>query len=373
MSFSLATLWHERGRFLPGILAVGFSALLIAVQCGLLLGLLSLTSIPVDHATAEVWAGHPAVLSVDLGRPIPEGWLARVAAEPEVEHSEVYMQALLMVDNVSGHSNVCTIIGTRVGDDTLGAVRELTTELRDRLSEPGAIVVDESDMGRMGFHAVGDVAEVFGRRVRVVGTVRGLKGLAAPYLFCSVETARTLMANYPPGQVTYVLARCRDAADAPGVAARLRARYPDMAAFCKKEFSDQTQWYWLTATKSGVAIAGGAVLSLLVGAVVTSQTLFSATAASLKEYATLRALGIPSWRIGATVLAQALWVGGSGLALALPAAYFVAGLVEALGVKPLLPGWLLAGDAALTMAMATASGLLALRSLRLTEPAQLLR
>ena len=126
MSFSLATLWHERGRFLPGILAVGFSALLIAVQCGLLLGLLSLTSIPVDHATADVWAGHPAVLSVDLGRPIPEGWLARVAAEPEVEHSEVYMQALLMVDNPAGQSNVCTIIGTRVDDDSLGAVRELT-------------------------------------------------------------------------------------------------------------------------------------------------------------------------------------------------------------------------------------------------------
>ena len=30
MSYSLATLWHERQRFLPGVLAVAFSALLIA-------------------------------------------------------------------------------------------------------------------------------------------------------------------------------------------------------------------------------------------------------------------------------------------------------------------------------------------------------
>ena len=30
LSFSLATLWYERQRFLPGVLAVAFSALLIA-------------------------------------------------------------------------------------------------------------------------------------------------------------------------------------------------------------------------------------------------------------------------------------------------------------------------------------------------------
>jgi putative ABC transport system permease protein len=233
--------------------------------------------------------------------------------------------------------------------------------------------VDESDLTRMGFHALGDTAEVLGHRVRVVGTVRGLKGLAAPYLFCSVETARTIIPVVQTGQVTYLVARTRTAEEAGVVAARLRAEYPDMAAFSRAEFSNQTQWYWLTATKSGVAIAGGAVLGLLVGAVVTSQTLFSATAASLKEYATLRALGIPSWRIGATVLAQALWIGGTGLALALPTALAVGRVIEALGLKPLMPWQLLAGDAVLTMTMAAASGLAALRSLRLIEPAQLLR
>ena len=41
--------------------------------------------------------------------------------------------------------------------------------------------------------------------------------------------------------------------------------------------------------------------------------------------------------------------------------------------RALLPIWLVAGAAALTMAMAVGAGLLALRSLRLLEPAQLLR
>src|SRR5205814_8094454 len=60
---------------------------------------------------------------------------------------------------------------------------------------------------------------------------------------------------------------------------------------------------------------------LLVGAVVTSQTLYAATAASMKEYAVLRAMGIPRWRMALTVLAQSFWVGVAGVALAIPTVF----------------------------------------------------
>ena len=92
MSYSLATLWYDRQRYLPGVLAVGFSALLITLQCGLLLGLFSITSMPIDRNEAEVWMGAPGVQSVDLGRPIREGYLARMAAQPEIEQCEIYLQ-----------------------------------------------------------------------------------------------------------------------------------------------------------------------------------------------------------------------------------------------------------------------------------------
>src|SRR5271163_3615852 len=77
MSYGLATLWHERNRFVPGILAVAFSALLIALQCGLLLGVFSLTSIPIDHSAAQIWVGSPEVSSVELGQPIERDGLSR--------------------------------------------------------------------------------------------------------------------------------------------------------------------------------------------------------------------------------------------------------------------------------------------------------
>src|SRR6516165_6874047 len=92
MSYSLTTLWHDRQRYLPGVVGVAFSALLIAMQFGLLLGIFEITSIPVDHTRADIWMGSPSVLSVDLGRPIREGYLARLASRPEVERTEVYLQ-----------------------------------------------------------------------------------------------------------------------------------------------------------------------------------------------------------------------------------------------------------------------------------------
>ena len=82
MGYALSTIWYERQRFLPAIMAVAFSAVLIAVQGGLVIGLLSMMSRPVDMASADLWIGYPGVQSVDLGRAIPERWNARVAAEP---------------------------------------------------------------------------------------------------------------------------------------------------------------------------------------------------------------------------------------------------------------------------------------------------
>src|SRR5207302_9998170 len=114
MSYSLATLWHERQRYLPGVLAVGFSALLIALQCGLLLGLFSITSIPVDRTRADVWVSAPEVLSVDLGRPIHEGsTYAKVMDQPEVERAEIYMQGFAYWSKPRGGNELCMVIGSR--------------------------------------------------------------------------------------------------------------------------------------------------------------------------------------------------------------------------------------------------------------------
>ena len=94
-------------------------------------------------------------------------------------------------------------------------------ELRAKLAEGGAVVVDESELGRLGIDGVGDSAQVGGHPVRVVGLLNGLGGVSGPYVFCSPETARRLV-SLQPGFTTYALGRCRSPEQAEAVVARLR-------------------------------------------------------------------------------------------------------------------------------------------------------
>jgi putative ABC transport system permease protein len=371
MSYALKTMVFERRRFLPGILAVAFSAMLIALQCGLLLGLFAVTSIPIDRTRAHVWVAAPSVLSVDLGRPIPVKHLTRLASQPEVVHPETFLQGFMYWAKPGGGSELCIVIGSSMEDDAVGSIGELTPELRDRLTEPGAIVIDESELGRLGIRSVGDTAEITGWRVRVVGLIRGVKSLAGPFIFCSQTTAQKLL-RLSSEQTTYVLARCRNPEDARIVAERLKA-YDDMSAFTSEDFSIRSRVHWLIKTKAGASLGLAAALGLLVGAVVTSQTLYAATAASMREFAVLRALGIPRRRMVGMVMAQAFWVGLAGLATALPVVLGLAYAARMFNVPLQLPPALFGLTAIVTMAMALLSGLAALRSLRLVEPVSLLR
>lgn len=371
MPYCLATLWHERQRFFPAMLGVAFSGLLVALLCGLVIGALSVVSIPVDHTVADLWLGSPEVESVDVGCPIPESWASRLNM-PEIERWEVFVRTFTHWHKPSGGSELCVILGSRLHDKALGAVKELTPELRSQLTEPGSVVVDEADRHRLGLRTgVGEWAEVNGQRVRIVGLVRGLKALGGAYVLCSIDTARRLM-RLPQGQATYLLARCRQRAEAAAVVNRLR-KYRDMAVFTSPDFSLSTRHHWLFRTGAGTMLGLAAGLGLLVGAVITSQTLYAATAASLREYAVLRALGISRWRMALAVLAQSFWIGVAGVLVALPAVVGLAQVAEALGARVLLSGNLLGATGAGTLTMAVLSGLGALRSLRLVEPAVLLR
>ncbi len=175
-----------------------------------------------------------------------------------------------------------------------------------------------------------------------------------------------------PDDATFVLARCRDAGDAARVVQRLR-RYGNMSAFTSAEFSLRSRWYWLVMSGGGISLGCAALLGLLVGAVVTSQTLYAATAASFREYAVLRALGVPRWRLALIILAQSFWLGVAGVVLAFPAVFALAQAAGLLGAQVFLPPWVLGTATVLTLLTALLADLTALRSLRHLQLATLLR
>jgi putative ABC transport system permease protein len=386
MSYTLATLWHDRQRYLPGILAVAFSALLIALQCGLLFGLLSISTIPIDRSDADVWIGPKKVLSVDTGQPISEPkMMARVYAIPGVTHVEPYVQRFSFWEKPEGGTDLCILAGCRLTADSIGPVRALPPDLRDKLTEDGAVVVDESELERLDIENAAELlaqgkaatAKINGRPVRVVGLVHGMRSIAGPYVFCSLYTARSIM-KMSNDQTVYVLAKVDDPKRAAEVVRELKdsplqQEEVDMAVFTKQEFSFRSRMHWLTKTKGGLALGYAAALGLLVGLVVTSQTLYAATMASMREYAILLALGIPRWRLRWTVVTQAFWIGVFGVLLSVPVTYVMGELATYLGVKPQLSLELMGAAAVVTLVMAILSGILALRSLKQIEPVNLLR
>jgi putative ABC transport system permease protein len=377
MPYSLTILWCERNRFLPAILAVTFSALLIALQCGMLLGFLAATARPINHSMADLWVGSKNMPGLGFSEPIPEEWRGRLASQPEVESTEPFLYGVGVWRRPTGGTETCYIVGSRLGPDSIGALPALTPHLRSRLTVPGSVVVDVSALGPLGLEkGEGEITEVFKQRVRVVGVMQGGSTGLIPAVYCSLQTARMLLPGVreKPEQANYLLARCYSPEEAQAVARRLTRKFPQMATYTREQFASLTGLHWLTNTKAGIALGFAALLGFIVGAVITSQTLYAAVVASLKEYAVLRALGIPRWRIGLLVLVQSLWIGLIGVSLAIPAALGVAHAVKQwCDIEVILSVPLLTLTAGLTVVMALVSGITALRSLKHAEPIALLR
>ena len=372
-AFALRTLWFERKRYWAGVLAVAFSAVLIAVQVGLMIGLMAMVSFPVDVAPADVWLAAAKVPSCDLGAEMNRDFLNRLVIQPEVAAVDEYIQGFAYLKNPKGGKVLVIVAGADLSDDSLGPVHQVPRELRLQLSEPGAILVNENDKGRLGLDEVGDTAEIINTRVRVAGFVRNMGSFTGPYLLCSLRTARQLL-MMPEERSVYLLAKTRTPEQAPRLAQNLRAQYGDkISAFTAKEFSNASRWYWIINTRAGLAVGFVAILGLVVGAVITSQTLYAATMSSLRELMVLRALGVPRWRMNLFVLAQAALVGVLGLAIGFPTSFVVVAGAEAMGIRPILPPELLAGTAVISLSMAMLAGFVALRSLAGLEPANLLR
>jgi putative ABC transport system permease protein len=98
-----------------------------------------------------------------------------------------------------------------------------------------------------------------------------------------------------------------------------------------------------------------------------------AVAGSLREYATLHALGVGFAALRRVVLTQAAWVGASGLVIGGAATLLVLALARRRDVPAQLDLGTVAICAALVMAIALVSGLMAVRTLRHADPALLLR
>lgn len=370
------TLIYEWRRFLPAILAVGFAGLLQLLQAALVLGIFGSASVYITGSSADLWAGYPGTQSVNLGRSIDSGVEMRLRMDPAVTAVEPFHWVDADWRGPSDTGGVSVFVsGINARPDGMLFAHALPPALRARLNEPDAVIVDRADLDSLGVR-VGDSAVINGHRVRVVGVSNGLRALGGVNVVASLATAAELDTDPSnANRMTYFVAKLRDPAAADDIAARLRGNgaFGKYDVWTAQDFARRSQLYWMFDTGAGAGVLFLAGIVFLVGAVITSQTLVAAVIGSVREYATLNALGVGVSALRRVVMEQAFWVGALGLVGSTILGAIALAIARSRSVPVALDPWTTLACLALGMGLAIVSGLAAMRSLRRADPATLLR
>lgn len=370
------TLIYEWRRFLPAILAVGFAGLLQLLQAALVLGIFGSASVYITGSSADLWAGYPGTQSVNLGRSIDSGVEMRLRMDPAVAAVEPFHWVDADWRGPSDTGGVSVFVsGINARPDGMLFAHALPLALRARLNEPDAVIVDRADLDSLGVR-VGDSAVINGHRVRVVGVSNGLRALGGVNVVASLATAAELDTDPSnANRMTYFVAKLRDPAAADDIAARLRGNgaFGKYDVWTAQDFARRSQLYWMFDTGAGAGVLFLAGIVFLVGAVITSQTLVAAVIGSVREYATLNALGVGVSALRRVVMEQAFWVGALGLVGSTVLGAIALAIARSRSVPVALDPWTTLACLALGMGLAIVSGLAAMRSLRRADPATLLR
>jgi putative ABC transport system permease protein len=369
------TLIYEWRRFLPAMLAVGFAGLLQLLQIALVLGIFGSTSLYITGSSADVWVGYPGTQSVGSGRNIDADVESRILMDPAIQRVEPYIWVDGDWRGPRDTGGVSVFVsGIDPSPDGLMFSKALPANLRARLAEPDAVVVDRSVLDQLGV-GIGQTATINGHQVRVVGISSGLRALGGVNVLCSLDTARQLDEDPADSGPTYLVAKLQHPSQANAVAMRLRGStaFGPYTTWSAKDFANISVRYWLFDTGAGAGVLFLAGIVFLVGAVITSQTLIAAVNGSVREYATLNALGVGVGALRKVVLEQAFWVGALGLLGAGLLGIVLMLLARSQDVPVVLTVPAAVACILLVMGLAAVSGLAAMRALRRADPATLLR
>jgi putative ABC transport system permease protein len=297
-------LLHDRLRFVATVVGIVFSIVLVTVQLGLYLGFGRIVTTMIDHASADLWI-------------MPLG--TKCFEDPSTLNARKRFQAL----SINGVAQATPVVigyaewriaagGTFpvfiVGSDASGGLLpwNLVEGSLDALAIPGAVAVDRSYFSRLGISGIGASAEIRGQKVEVRAVTKGIRSFTTtPYVFTTLDRGRAYT-GIPANKATYFLVRVSPDADVDSVRRRLKANLSDVDVLTPTEFRDRSRSFWLFDTGAGFALFSGALLGMIVGTVIVTQTLYSSTKDHLNEFATLRAIGSSGLYIHKVIICQAL-------------------------------------------------------------------
>lgn len=365
-------LFHDRTRFAITLVGIAFSVVLILVQVGVYLGMMYNTSSIIEHTDADIWITSRNNRNFDFSMPFPEHRENQARAVPGVAWTKKLILVWSLMKIKGGGSENVEMVGFDPESGIGGPWEMVRGDVRDVKFHRG-VIIDESSIAKLGDMDIGDYREVVNKKVRIVGISRGARRITtAPVLFTSYRTAQELN-PWIESQTVFVLVKVEPGVDVRQVRDRLDQVMNLEDVYTRDEFINATRRYWTFSTGMGIAFGFTILMGIIVGAVIVSQTIYSATIEHLREFGTLKALGAENRMVYGIILRQALLSGIIGFAIGLVINFVVVRLYSNTGQVIIQPWQLFAGDLVITLATCVAASLISVRRAMQVDPMEVFR
>ena len=163
------------------------------------------------------------------------------------------------------------------------------------------VIVITSLLARTLNLGLGDKLEVHGIPLVVVGVLRSESSLDAIYAFAPLAVAQQIYGA--EGQISSISIKVSDPALAEETAQRIDKTFPDVSAKTLTEIVSSITDIVTTARAIHLSLSS---LSLLIGILFITSTMFMAVSERTKEIATLRALGMPRYLVFRLIIFESL-------------------------------------------------------------------
>ncbi len=378
MSLALSTLLYEWRRYLAAVIALACAGLLVLAMTGMFMGMAKSFTATVDKSPAHLIVLPPQADGIfgDSGQ--PRRMIPLVYQHPEVAEVQPMIMNFAFWSNFpkdgqppKGDGVRVVVVDPAKGSTTLPT--DFSDEVIQALQEPYTVILDRSSLGKLGVQ-VGDKAKMNGRTVTVAGVVDGYPNMFNTQVFTSFQTAK-LIGVYDDGpRIGPLLVKLRDPSRAKEVAAELTTiGNGQFKAWTREQLSASSQRGILK--EGGIAIMIGFMtfVGIGIGIIITWQTLQGAIMANIKEFASLRALGVSMGSLRLIIMELSFWVGIAGLGLTTLLVLGVGALAKWGGVPMDFPLFVDIPVGIMLMLISIVSGLISLGVLKKSQPADLLR
>ncbi|MHC3126810.1 permease [Brevundimonas sp. GN22] len=390
MSLALSTLLFEWRRYMAAVMALALSGLLVLAMTGVFLGIGKGFTAQIERSSADLIVMQPGAKSL-FGGPsgVPRRFIPQVYNHPEIEEVQPFDMAggsfqsvkdvdptMSQADRARQGAPKMNWVSTQIIDTTPDAVTipiDYSQELIDALRQPFTVAMDETTMPKLGVK-LGDKALYNGKTVTVVGVLRGYPSMMQPTIVMSRDTLRMMGQADTGPNVGPLMVKLKDPARASIVAAQLN----DMGkgqwkVWTRQQLADANATALFEEGILVIIVAGCAVLGLIIGVAITWQTLRGAIMANIKEFASLRALGVGMGSLRRIVIELSFWVGIVGVGAAIFLTWGLSVLARMGAVLIVLHPVLLIIVGAFLIGIAMLSGILSMGILKKSQPADLLR